>query len=57
MTTQGNELAGVTVDERLFACGLLDQYDRARSERDLDALRSIFQRIALPDYPLEELLR
>jgi hypothetical protein len=46
----------MTVNERLFACGLMDRFDRARADRDLEALRSIFERIELPDYPLESLL-
>jgi hypothetical protein len=46
----------MTVNERLFVCGLLDDFDRARGQRDVEILRAIFARIELPDYPVEDLL-
>jgi len=46
----------MTVNERLLVCGLMDEFDRARADGDAEALRSIFQQIELPDYPLESLL-
>ena len=46
----------MTVNERLFACGLMDEFDRARDLRDVEALGAIFARIELPDYPVEDLL-
>jgi hypothetical protein len=50
------DLAAMTVNERLFARGSMDDFDRARAAGDVDALRAIFARIELPDYPVEELL-
>ena len=47
----------MTVNERLFACGLIEEFDRARDEQDIEALRCIFARIELPDYPVESLLK
>jgi hypothetical protein len=46
----------MTVNERLFACGLLEDFDRARALRDVKTLRAILTQIELPDYPVEDLL-
>ena len=56
MSDETNRLAGMTVNERLLFRGLMDDFDRARADRDVEELRSIFARIELPDYPVEELL-
>ncbi|MFA6219099.1 MAG: hypothetical protein WC692_04900 [Erythrobacter sp.] len=48
--------AGMTVNERLCACRLLDEFDRAKAERNEAALRRIFARIELPDYDVSRLL-
>ena len=52
-----SELSGMTVNERLFHRGLLDEFERARSMRDVAALRAIFARIDLSEYPVEDLLK
>lgn len=46
--------AGMTVNERLLAAGLLGQFDEAKAKWDTDALRQIFDRIGLPDYNLKD---
>ena len=56
MSEDYNNLAGMTVNERLFVCGLMEDFDRAREHNDLGALRAIFVRIDLPDYQVEDLL-
>ena len=56
MNEDSTNLAGMTVNERLCFCGLMDDFDRACDQRDLEALRLIFARIELPDYPVEDLL-
>ncbi len=49
-------LSGMTVNERLFTKGLLDQFEAARATRDTGSLRQIFELIELPDYDIEQLL-
>ncbi len=44
---------GMTVNERLFAAGLLADFDAARKDWDEVALRRIFVAVELPDYDLE----
>ncbi len=48
-----SDLNGMTVNERLVVCGLIDEVDRARSRWDVEALRSIFAQIGLPGYDIE----
>lgn len=48
-----SDLDGMTVNERLVVCGLFDEFDRARSQWDVAALRSIFAEIGLPGYDIE----
>ena len=50
-----SDLKGMTVNERLFVCGLMDEFDRARLQWDIAALRSIFDEIDLAGYDLEQL--
>ena len=47
----------MTVNERLFTSGLVSEFDLAVAKRDVKALRTIFVRIELPDYPVEDLLQ
>ena len=56
MSDEGDDLSGMTVNERLFVRGLLEPFDEARAKRDVMALREIFSLIDLPDYPVEGLL-
>ena len=56
MTGDFDNFAAMTVNERLCACGLVEEFDHARDRNDVDALRAIFARIELPEYPVEDLL-
>ena len=47
--------AGMTVNERLFGANLLTAFDAARSSWDKQTFRSIFYKIGLPDYDLNQL--
>lgn len=42
-------LAGMTVNERLYARGLFDRFDAARVSRDREALASILIEIEISD--------
>jgi hypothetical protein len=39
-----NDLMGMTVNERLFACGLLGEFDRAVREKDREKLKTILKK-------------
>jgi hypothetical protein len=43
-----DENAGMTVNERLFAAGLLDAFDQAVLRRDREALVDILNRVDVP---------
>ena len=43
----------MTVNERLVVCGLIEEFDRARLQWDVEALRSIFSEIGVAGYDLE----
>ncbi|MDG2005293.1 MAG: hypothetical protein P8J20_18375 [Novosphingobium sp.] len=49
------DLSGMTVNERLFAMGLMEDFDRARSHWNVEALRRILVAIDLADYDIEQL--
>jgi hypothetical protein len=49
--------AGMTVNERLFVAGLMDDFDRAEDRRDVLALRSILQKIYLDPASIEANIR
>jgi hypothetical protein len=38
-----DELAGMTVNERFFACGLLDTYDAAKARGDAVEIRRLLE--------------
>jgi hypothetical protein len=40
--------AGMTVNERLFVAGVLDEFERAAFDRDRAAMISVLQRVELP---------
>jgi len=42
-----NKYDGMTVNERLFAAGLLDQFDDAARQRDRHALLAILARVEM----------
>jgi hypothetical protein len=41
--------AGMTVNERLFVAGLLDQFDDAARRRDRQAMLAYLRRVAMTD--------
>jgi hypothetical protein len=42
-----NELGGMTVNERLFSCGLLDNWDAAVGKRDREEMIAILRQVAM----------
>ena len=43
----------MTVNERLYEAGLLEEFERARSDWNVLRLRQILSDIELPDYDIE----
>lgn len=50
-TPASTGLAGMTVNERLVARGLLDDWDRAVRSGDRDTMVLILRRVAMPNAP------
>lgn len=42
-------LAGMTVNERLFCVGIIDQWDEAARRRDRDAMIRLLEQVEVPD--------
>ncbi len=49
--------AAMTVNERLFAAGLLDDFDDAAAARDRAGLRSLLAAVHVPDPDIEAIVR
>jgi hypothetical protein len=43
------ELSGMTVNERLFSCGLLEQWDKAAHKRERIEMIAILRQVALSE--------
>jgi iron uptake system EfeUOB component EfeO/EfeM len=51
-----NKYAGMTVNERLYVSGLMDEFDKAVEERDIDRIRSILNNLELTEESIEPIL-
>jgi hypothetical protein len=47
---------GMTVNERLFSLGLLDDFDRRVENRDWDGLRSLLQQVNLTPNTIDQII-
>ena len=55
-----NRYDGMTVNERLYVSGLMDEFDKAVEEKNLDKVRSILEKVELTEEsikPIVEQLR
>ena len=48
--------AGMTVNERLFIAGYLDEFDKAIKEKDIEKVISILKSVELPDSAIDPIL-
>ncbi len=51
-----NKYAGMTVNERLYVSGLLDEFERAVSEKNTDAAVRILKEVELTDENIRPIL-
>ena len=52
-----NKYAGMTVNERLYVSGLLDEFDKAMQIKDVDVIISILKNVELTDENIDSILR
>ncbi len=48
--------AGMTVNERLYVSGLMDEFDKAVKERDVERIRSILSNVELTEESIRPIL-
>jgi hypothetical protein len=46
----------MTTNERLYAAGLIDEFDRARSARDLETVRQILESVYVDELSIARIL-
>jgi molecular chaperone GrpE (heat shock protein) len=51
-----NKFGGMTVNERLYVSGLMDDFDRAVQQRDVERVRSILTKVELSEESIEPIL-
>lgn len=51
-----NKYAGMTVNERLYVSGLMDEFDKAVDEKDLEKVLLILKQVELPDESITPIL-
>jgi len=47
---------GMTVNERLYASGLIDEYDKAVKEKDTNKIRLILHKVELNELSIKPIL-
>lgn len=51
-----NKYAGMTVNERLYVSGLMDEFDKAVEGKDAARVRGILQKVELKEESIEPIL-
>ena len=51
-----NKFAAMTVNERLYVTGLMDEFDKAVEERDVDRIRAILSKVELTEESIKPIL-
>lgn len=52
-----DKYSGMTVNERLYASGYIDEFDRAVQEKDLDKVKSILKELELDEVSIKSILK
>lgn len=52
----GNKYAGMTVNERLYFSGLMDEYDKAVEKKDAQKVHEILEKIELTEANIKPIL-
>ncbi len=51
-----NKYAGMTVNERLYVGGLMDEFDEAVEEKNTEKVRAILERVELTEESIKPIL-
>ncbi len=52
-----NQYAGMTVNERLYVSGLIEEFDKAVEEKDIARITLILKEVELTDLSIEPILK
>ena len=51
-----NKYAGMTVNERLYVSGLMDEFDKAVEEKNANEVRAILEKVELTEKSIKPIL-
>ena len=51
-----NKYAGMTVNERLYVSGLMDEFDKAVEEKNANGVRAILEKVELTEKSIKPIL-
>ena len=51
-----NQYSGMTVNERLYVSGLMDEFDEAIQQKDADKIRAILEKVELAEQSIKPIL-
>jgi len=51
-----NKYAGMTVNERLYVSGLMDEFDEAVQKKDTEKVRAILEKVELTEESIKPIL-
>ncbi len=51
-----NKYAGMTVNERLYVSGLMDEFDEAVEKKDTEKVRTILEKVELTEDSIKPIL-
>lgn len=52
----GNKYAGMTVNERLYVSGLMNEFDKAVAEKNTEKVREVLERVELTEESIKPIL-